>query len=236
MKSRSNGRNNTSSRTKSNSFALFDDNIAATKCSNNIDLSSKNNKKDKEADINKQTGSQHVDEKPESPELGNKEIRHQAKRGFRSLKIDKDNSGSESHSVDVEGQSCAKTNRRHKQTGIELQNITENDNRSISGTKRNKRQIQKNERRTGIHENNNTDTKNINYNSYPVGQFEITDKLQSYNILTTPKEIDSFVSEVIIEGKRYKVSSWSIRGDQYIQGLDSLFLVYKYKYKKKKDG
>ena len=49
-----------------------------------------------------------------------------------------------------------------------------------------------------------------------------------------PRIIDDFTSEVIIDGKRYKVSSWSIHDGKYIPGLDSMFLVSKYNVNKRK--
>ena len=104
-----NGRQTTTDITKPNSFALFGDGITVSNNSNNVDLFSKAVKKNKETDSIKQIGSQHTDEKSESPELSNKEIRHQAKRGFRSLKINQDNISSESDSTDVKGQNDSKT-------------------------------------------------------------------------------------------------------------------------------
>lgn len=224
-----NGRKTTTNnRTKSNSFALFDDNIVTTTSSNTIDLFSKAVKKSKETDCTKQIGSQHIDEKPESPEFSIKEVGHQAKRGFRSLKINKDNIGSESDSIDVKGQGCSKINGGDKSSGTKSRKLKAKDNRSVSKVGRNQRKVQKNEGGAGVHENNNSNSKVIDYNKYPVGEFEITDRIQNYSIQAKPRAINDFLVEVIINGYKYKVSPWSIKDGQYIQGLDSNFLVSKY--------
>ena len=228
-----NGRKTTTdNRTKSNSFALFGDNIVTTTSSNTIDLFSKAVKKSKETDCIKQIGSQHVDEKPESPELSIKEVRHQAKRGFRSLKINKDNIGSESDSIDVKGQGGSKINGGDKSSGTESRKLKTKDNRSVSKVGRNKRKIQKNEGGTGIDENDNSNSETLDVSKYPIGEFDVTDKIQNYSIQGQPRIIDDFNCEILIDGKRYKVSSWSIKEGQYIQGLDSNFLVSKYNFGK----
>lgn len=228
----------TDNRTKSNSFALFGDNIVTTTSSNTIDLFSKSVKKSKETDCIKQIGSQHVDEKPESPELSIKEIGHQAKRGFRSLKINKDNIGSESDSIDVKGQGGSKINGGDKSSGTESRKLKTKDNRSVSKVGRNQRKVQKDEGGTGVQENDNSISKVVDYNKYPVGEFEITNMIQNYSIQAKPRVINDFLVEVIINGYRYKVSPWSIKDGQYVQGLDSNFLVSKYKVgkNKKNDG
>lgn len=224
-----NGRKTTTdNRTKSNSFALFGDNIVTTTSNNTIDLFSKAVKKSKETDCIKQIGSQHVDEKPESPELNIKEVRHQTKRGFRSLKINKEHIGSESDSIDVKGQGSSKINGGDKSSGAKSRKLKTKDNRSVSKAGRNQRKVQKSEGGAGVHENNNTNSKVIDYTKYPVGEFEITDRIQNYSIQAKPRAINNLLVEVIINGYRYKVSPWSIKDSQYIQGLDSNFLVSKY--------
>ena len=237
VRRKTNGRKTTTdNRAKSNSFALFGDNIVTTTSNNNIDLFSKAVKKSKETDRIKQIGSQHVDEKPESLELSIKEIGHQAKRGFRSLKINKDNIGSESDSIDVKGQGGSKINGGDKSSGTESRKLKTKDNRSVSKVGRNQRKVQKDEGRTGVHENDNSNSKveNVDFRKYPIGEFDVTDKIQNYSIQGQPRIIDDFTCEVIIDGKRYKVSPWSIKGGQYIQGLDSIFLVSKYNVGKHK--
>jgi hypothetical protein len=230
-----NGRTTTTNnRAKSNSFALFGDNIVTATSNNTIDLFNKTVKKSKKTDCTKQIGSQHVDEKPESPEFSIKEVGHQAKRGFRSLKINKDNIGSESDSIDVKGQGCSKINGGDKSSGTESRKLKTKDNRSVSKVGRNKRKIQKNERGTGNRKNNNTNSETLDFKKYPIGKFDVTNKIQNYPIQGQPRIIDDFTYEVIIDGKRYKVSPWSIKGGQYIQGLDSIFLVSKYKVGKHK--
>ena len=230
-----NGRNiTTGNRKKSNSFALFGDNIVTTTSNNTIDLFSKSVKKSKETDCIKPIGSQHVDEKPESPELSIKEIGHQAKRGFRSLKINKDNIGSESDSIDVKGQGGSKINGGDKSSGTESRKLKTKDNRSVSKVGRNQRKVQKDKGGTGVHENDNSNSKVVDYNKYPVGEFEITDRIQNYSIQAKPRVINDFLAEVIINGYRYKVSPWSIKDGQYVQGLDSNFLVSKYNIGKHK--
>lgn len=224
-----NGRKTTTdNRAKSNSFALFGDNIVTTTSNNTIDLFSKAVKKSKETDCTKQIGSQHTDEKPESSEFGIKEVGHQAKRGFRSLKINKDNIGSESDSIDVKGQGCSKIDGGDKSSGTESRKLKTKDNRSVSKVGRNQRKVQKNEGGTGISKNNNSNSETLDFSKYPIGEFDVTDKIRNYSIQGQPRIIDDSNYEVIIDGKRYKVSSWSIKEGQYIQGLDSNFLVSKY--------
>lgn len=237
-RTKNNGRQTTTDITKSNSFALFGDGITVSNNSNNVDLFSKAVKKNKETYSIKQIGSQHTDEKSESPELSNKEIRHQAKRGFRSLKINKDNISSESDSTDVKGQNDSKTYGGSKPSGRKSGKVKANDSGSVIKTRRNKRKVQKDEGGTGVHENDNSNSKVVDYNKYPVGEFEITDRIQSYSIQAKPRVINDFLVEVIINGYRYKVSHWSIKDGQYVQGLDSNFLVSKYKVgrNKKNDG
>lgn len=229
-----NGRNTTDNRTKSNSFALFGDNIVTTTSNNTIDLFSKAVKKSKETDCIKQIGSQHVDEKPESPELSIKEVRHKAKRGFRSLKINKDNIGSEGDSIDVKGQSGSKINGGDKPSGTESRKFKTEDNRSVYKVGRNQQRVQENEGGTGIRKNNNSNSETLDFSKYPIGEFDVTDKIQNYSIQGQPRIIDDFTYEIIIDGKRYKVSQWSIKGGQYIQGLDSIFIVSKYNVRKHK--
>ena len=230
-----NGRNiTTGNRKKSNSFALFDDNSVTTTSNNTIDLFSKSVKKSKETGCIKQIGSQYTDEKSESSEFSVKKVGHQAKRGFRSLKINKDHIGSESDSIDTKGQGYSKIKGGDKSSGTESRKLKTKDNRSVSKVGRNKRKIQKVEGGAGVHENDNSNPEVIDYNKYPVGEFEITDGIQNYSIQGQPRVIDDFNYDVIIDGKRYKVSSWSIKGEQYIQGLDSNFLVSKYNVGKHK--
>jgi len=237
-RTKNNGRQTTTDITKSNSFALFGDGITVSNNSNNVDLFSKAVKKNKETDSIKQIGSQHTDEKSESPELSNKEIRHQAKRGFRSLKINQDNISSESDSTDVKGQNDSKTDGGSKPSGSKSGKVKANDSGSVIKTRRNKRKVQKDEGGTGVHENDNSNSKVVDYNKYPVCEFEITDRIQNYSIQAKPRVINDFLVEVIINGYRYKVSPWSIKDGQYVQGLDSNFLVSKYKVgrNKKNDG
>ena len=226
-----NGRNiTTGNRKKSNSFALFGDNIVTTTSNNTIDLFSKSVKKSKETGCIKQIGSQYTDEKSESFEFSVKKVGHQAKRGFRSLKINKDHIGSESDSIDTKGQGYSKIKGGDKSSGTESRKLKTKDNRSVSKVGRNKRKIQKVEGGTGVHENDNSNSKveNVDFRKYPIGEFDVTDKIQNYSIQGQPRIIDDFTCEVIIDGKRYKVSPWSIKGGQYIQGLDSIFLVSKY--------
>ena len=226
----------TDNSTKSNSFALFGDNIVTTTSSNTIDLFSKSVKKSKETDCIKQIGSQHVDEKPESPELSIKEIGHQTKRGFRSLKINKDSIGSESDSIDVKGQNNSKIEGGSKQSGSKSGKVKSNDSGSVTKIRRNQRKVQKDEGGTGVPENDNSNSKVVDYNKYPVGEFEITDRIQNYSIQAKPRVINDFLVEVIINGYRYKVSPWSIKDGQYVQGLDSNFLVSKYKVGRNKNN
>ena len=218
---------------KSNSFALFGDN-AYTVGSNNIDLFDKVVKKSKDTNVTEQYGSQHTDEKPESSKHGDKENRPQAKRGFRSLKVNKDNIDAESNTSNTERQDRTKTDRGNKPSGSKPGNVSSNDNKSVTKTGRGERKVQKDKGRTGVHKNDGSDTETLDLRNVPIGKFSVTDKINTYSIQGKPRIIDDFTSEVIIDGKRYKVSSWSIRDGKYIQGLDSMFLVSKYNVNKRK--
>ena len=233
-RTKNNGRQTTTDITKSNSFALFGDGITVSNNSNNVDLFSKAVKKNKETDSIKQIGSQHTDEKSKSPELSNKEIRHQAKRGFRSLKVNKDNIDAESHTSNTERQDRTKTDRGNKPSGSKPGSVTSNNNESVTKTGRGERKVQKDKGRTGVRKNDGSDTETLDLRNVPIGKFSVTDKINTYSIQGKPRIIDDFTSEVIIDGKRYKVSSWSIHDGKYIQGLDSMFLVSKYNVNKRK--
>ena len=237
VRKNNNGRNTTTdNRKESNSFALFGNNITSSTNNNNIDLFSKAVKKTKESCVVEQIGSQHVNEKSKSSEHSVKEVGYQAKRGFRSLKIYKDHIGSESDSIDTKGQGYSKIKGGDKSSGTESRKLKTKDNRSVSKVGRNKQKIQKIEGGAGVHENDNSNSKveNVDFRKYPIGEFDVTDKIQNYSIQGQPRIIDDFTCEVIIDGKRYKVSPWSIKGGQYIQGLDSIFLVSKYNVGKHK--
>lgn len=233
VKKKNNGRKTTTDNSGSNSFALFGDNITSIGNNNNVDLFSKNIKETKKADSTKQIGSSYTDEKPKSPELCTQEIRHKAKRGFRSLKVNQNNINSESASVNDKGQNCSKDDGGNKQTGTKSGKLKKDDNGSVTKTIRNKRKVQKNEGGDGVCENDNPDSKVVDYNEYPVGEFEVTDKIRHYSLQAAPRKIDDFLSEILIDGKRYTVSSGSIKNGQYIQGLDGHFLVSKYRVGKK---
>ena len=235
VRKNNNGRNTTTdNRKESNSFALFGNNITSSTNNNNIDLFSKAVKKTKESCVVEQIGSQHVNEKSKSSEHSVKEVGYQAKRGFRSLKINQNNTITEGCSINAEGQSSSKTDGGSESSGIKPRNIKANNKGSVTKTGRNKRKIQKSEGGTGVHEDDNSNSKVVDYDKYPVGEFEITDRIQNYSIQAKPRVIDDFTSEVLIDEKRYKVSPWSIKNDKYIQGYDSIFLVTKYKINKHK--
>lgn len=70
--------------------------------------------------------------------------------------------------------------------------------------------------------------------------YALNEKILSYPLyefpegkcVSPPKQIDigpvkkdDFVSYIVIEGKRYEVSSWSVKHGVYIQGLDSKYIV-----------
>ena len=230
---KNNGRKSTTDAAKSNSFALFGDDVVVHNNNSDVDLFSKAVKKSKEAGSSEQIGSQHSDEKPELSELNDKVVRYQAKRGFRSIKVNKDNIASESGSADVKGQSNTETDRGSKPFGNKPGKVKPVNNGSVNKAGRRNKEVQKSEGGTGVHENNNSDPKVVDYSKYPVGEFKSTDRIQNYTIKGAPRIIDDFLSEIIIDGYRYTVSSWAIKDGQYIQGLDSKFLISKYKVSKK---
>lgn len=224
--------------TKSNSFALFGDDSLVSMGNHHVNNHDKKVQETKTSGKTEQIGSQPVDEKPKSVEPGIAQGRYQAKRGFRSLKNNKDNIVTESSTNNVKGQSDQEADGGSNDSGTKQQRITKTDNGSDNKTRRNKRKVQKDEGGTGVHENDNSNSKVVDYNKYPVGEFKITDRIQNYSIQAKPRVINDFLVEVIINGYRYKVSPWSIKDGQYVQGLDSNFLVSKYKVgrNKKNDG
>jgi hypothetical protein len=66
-------------------------------------------------------------------------------------------------------------------------------------------------------------------------KFSVTsDPLTNKTILSKPKDTGIFgLVDVIIDGEIWRVSTWSIRGNIYYQGLDSNFLVHYYRPSKK---
>ena len=66
---------------------------------------------------------------------------------------------------------------------------------------------------------------------YPIGEFFETDRILSPRTIEFEKTSvdDEFSTWIVLGGKRYKVSKWSVVEGIYHQGLDSLFLVKHYK-------
>jgi hypothetical protein len=221
--------------TKSNSFALFGDDSLVSMGNNSVNNTDKKVQETKTSGKTEQIGSQSVDEKPKSVESGVVQGRYQAKRGFRALKNNKDDIVTESGSSDVKGQSNKETDGAGNGSGTKQQRINKADNRSDNKTRRNKRKVQKSEGGSGVHEGIDSSCETItDYTKYKLREFEVTNKVQNYSITGKPRKTkDDFLVEVIIDGFRYRVSPWSIKGNQYIQGLDSNFLVKKYKVGKR---
>lgn len=71
----------------------------------------------------------------------------------------------------------------------------------------------------------------IKLTDYPIGNFLETDRILSPRKIEFEKAIadDEFSTWIVLDGKRYKVSKWSVVEGIYHQGLDSLFLVKHYK-------
>ena len=221
--------------TKSNSFALFGDDSLVSMGNHHVNNHDKKVQETKTSGKTEQIGSQPVDEKPKSVEPGIEQGRYQAKRGFRSLKNNKDNIATESSTNNVKGQSDQEADGGSNDSGTKQQRITKTDNGSDNKTRRNKRKVQKSKGGDGVHEGINTSCETItDYTKYKLKEFDVTDKVQNYSITGKPRKTkDDFLVEVIIDGFRYRVSPWSIKGNQYIQGLDSNFLVKKYKVGKR---
>ena len=71
----------------------------------------------------------------------------------------------------------------------------------------------------------------IKLTDYPIGEFLEADRILSPRNIEFEKVIadDEFSAWIVLDGKRYKVSKWSVVEGIYHQGLDSLFLVKHYK-------
>lgn len=231
MRTRNSDGRNTTVNEKSNSFALFGDNVIS-RSDNNINLFSKNRYEGKENHRTEQTGSQNINEKSESFEFRSKENGCQTERKLRTFTNDKDYSDTENCTDYVKGQSGNETERNNRNAGNESRDSTTDDTGVIGKVKRRKRKIRESEGRTGICKDNDTNTETIDYSKCPVGEFDFTNKIKNFHIQYKPRIIDNFLSEIIIEGYRYTVSSTSIIGNQYVQGLDSNFLVKKYRNKR----
>lgn len=228
-------KNDRSNIKESNSFALFGDDSLVSMGNDHINNTDKKVQEVKTSGKAEQIGSQSANEKPESVERGASQSGYKAKRGFRSLKINKDDIVTEGCSSYVEGQSDQKVDGGNNGSGCKQQRRNKTDNGSDNKAGRNKQKVQKCKGGIGVHEGVDSSCETvIDYKSYKLREFDVTNKIKNYIITGKPRKTkDDFIVEVIIDGFRYKVSSWSIKGNQYIQGLDSNFLVRKYKVNKK---
>ncbi len=215
---------------QSNSFALFsdDDTVSVVSCPDNT--SCKNVKENDERKNTEQTGSQAADEKSDKSQRSNKEAGRNTTRGFRSIKERKIDHTSESSASINKGEVDTEHDRKAGKSGEKEQGVPGHSKGSVSKKRRNKRKVQNVEGGSEVQQGETSSGEVIDYSKYKLRDFEETDRTQIYSITGNPKKTkDPFIVEVIIEGFRYKVSPWSIKGNQYFQGLDSHFLVRRLK-------
>lgn len=169
------------------------------------------------------------------------------KSNFSSQDIEKsgntiDEESSE-HSINEKCYEECRFSRKRKGTGS-FEKECEVSGESIAESERNNRCIDegnlktsrtvKNKRR----KNESTSDKThiggegkIKLTDYPIGEFLETNRILSPRNVEFEKAItdDDFSTWIVLDGKRYKVSKWSVVEGTYHQGLDSLFLVKHYK-------
>lgn len=223
---RSNARNSE----KSNSFALFGDDDIVRVDSSSDNICQKVVKKDKEGKLSEQDRSQAVDEKSDKPQRSDKETGRHPTRGFRTVKEYKVNDTAESSSSHHKGKTDTEYDGKTGKSGKKEQGVSGHDKGSVGKKQGNKRKVQKTEGGSSVQQGEASSGEVIDYSKFKLKDFNETDRTQIYSIFGKPKRTkDPFIVEVIIEGFRYRVSPWSIKGNQYFQGLDSHFLVRKFK-------
>lgn len=229
----SNKRNNK----QSDSFALFTDDDVVRVVSDNNDTTHKAKEKVQKRTATKQSGSQAVDEKPNCVKPTTKEALFHANRGFRAIKKHQNNACAASDTDDKQGQISERVVREVGDSKKKLQGSGRRSKGSDGKTDGSKRKVQKSEGGTSVSKRKDSsgETLEKRMSSFKLKEFDVTDRIQNHNIVLGPRETDRWdVVEIVIGDYRYKVSPWSIRDGQYIQGLDSRFLVSKYRIRKAK--
>ena len=227
-------RNNKNVPEGSDSFALFGDDVCVHLDNRNTVVLNKDEQEAEKTKFEKQTGAQSADEKPDKSEHGSEKTGRKIRRGFRALESNKNFIGSESDADAVKGSSRSKTDGQREHVGNEQQNFDKANTRRVRRTRRTKSSISNDEGGNGVQKHGTTATETVDISAYPLKEFETTSVIQNYAINGKPKKTDEFGTvEVLIDGVRRKVSEWAIKDGQYIQGLDSRFLVSKYKTGKK---
>lgn len=215
---------------QSNSFALFGDDDLVRVCSDPVDTKLQAVEKDKEGKFAEQDRTQAADEKPDKSQFSDKEAGRHPARGFRSIKEHKIDHTSENPSSVNKGEDDTDAGGKAGKSGKKEQGVSGHCKGSVVKERGNKRKVQKAEGGSTVQQGEASSGEVIDYSKYKLRDFEETDRTQIYSINGKPKKTkDPFIVEVIIEGFRYKVSPWSIKGNQYFQGLDSHFLVRKLK-------
>ena len=215
---------------QSNSFALFGDDDLVRVGSGSVDNELQAVEKDKEGKSAEQDRSQAANEKPDKPQRSDKEVGRHPARGFRSVKEHKIDHTSESPASADKGEDDTDIGGKAGKPGKKEQGVSGHRKGSVSKERGNKRKVQKTEGGSSVQQGEDSFGEVIDYSKYKLRDFEETDRTQIYSITGKPKKTkDPFIVEVIIEGFRYKVSPWSIKDNQYFQGLDSHFLVRKLK-------
>ena len=221
--------------TESNSFALFGDDSLYSCIRDTNRKTCDAVKKNKDDRISESAGSQSAYEEPKQSEHNVQKCGHKAKRGFRSLEINKIHTHTESCSDHVERQCCTKNDGENGIIGKEQLNATAKGKGTEHKSGRVKREVQKGKGGGGVYERCNSSTETIiDTSKLKYKDFDDSNKIQNGFISGSPRQIkDTNLVEAIIDGYKRKVSSWSIRDGQYIQGLDSNFLVKHYKVGKR---
>ena len=195
---------------QSDSFALFGDSIESANNNNNVDLFGSDTKKVQKICSTKQSRPRRSDEKPELSERNIAQDRPKVKRGFRALKVNKVDNGTTGTPSDNKGQGNTKCNGEDKESGSKSGKFKATDNGTVNKTRQRKRKVQANQGGIGVHEDDNTAGKTVAFDSCPVGVFDFSSTIQRYTLQSRPREIDTFNSEIIIDGKRYTVASYYI--------------------------
>lgn len=217
---------------ESDSFALFSDDPFAPMVDNSNDSSDCQKIEVQDVSEEKRSGSHTVDEEPKRVEPIHEKGIIRPKRGFRAIQ-------------NIENDSCSKDTSLHKERcGDKESSVGDrssgNTEKGSSGTVkgqgkrigRSKQKVQKVEGGDGTGKDNTTDREIVDHDKYPLSEFEESNRVVSKKITGVPRKTeDPFIVEVIIDGYRYKVSSGSIKGDTYVQGLDSRFILKKLKTK-----
>ena len=127
--------------------------------------------------------------------------------------------GSSEKECEVSGESIAESERNNR--------CIDEGNLKTSRTVKNKRR--KNESTSG--ETHIGGEGKIKLTDYPIGEFLETDRILSPRNVDFEMAVadDELSTWIVLDGKRHRVSKWSVVEGVYRQGLDSLFLVKHYK-------